>query len=103
MRDGVSCLCLTYGRVPLLEEAVECFRRQSWDGPKELIVVNDCPQQTLLIDDPYVHVFNLSRRLRTIGEKRNLSVALSAYDFLLNWDDDDLYLPWRIEEAMKVL
>lgn len=101
--QGVSCLCLTYGRPHLLEEAVESFLRQSWDGPKELVIVNDHPRQTLIYDHPQVVIINLKRRLRTLGEKRNLSVALAKYDNLLVWDDDDIYMPWRIEETMKSL
>ena len=31
---GASCLCLTYGRPHLLEEAVESFLRQDFAGPK---------------------------------------------------------------------
>src|SRR5205807_6800276 len=68
--DGVSCLCLTYGRGRLLEEAIESFLRQDWPGPKELIVLNDHPDQELVIDHPEILV-NLPRRLRTLGEKRN--------------------------------
>lgn len=102
-RQGVSCLCLTYGRPHLLEEAIESFLRQSWDGARELVVVNDHPRQTLVLNHPQVVIVNLGRRLRTLGEKRNLSVALARYDNLLVWDDDDIYLPWRIEETMKTL
>ncbi|HZS41106.1 MAG TPA: glycosyltransferase family A protein [Polyangia bacterium] len=101
--DGVSCLCLTYGRPHLLEEAIESFLRQQWSGPKELIVLNDHPDQELVFDHPEVLVVNLKRRLRTLGEKRNASAALARYDNLLIWDDDDIYLPWRIEETMKKL
>lgn len=105
MNEGVSCLCLTYGRPALLEEAIESFIRQRWDGPKELIVLNDHPEQKLLCDYNYdvVRVFNLPWRLATLGDKRNLSVVLAKYDYLLIWDDDDIHLPWRIEETMKVL
>jgi glycosyltransferase involved in cell wall biosynthesis len=103
MTNGVSCLCLTYGRPQLLEEAIESFLRQTWQGPKELIVLNDHPEQTLRCDSPNVEVFNINRRLKTLGEKRNLSVALAKYENLFVWDDDDIYLPWRIEETMKKL
>lgn len=100
---GVSCLCLTYGRPELLEEAIESFLRQDWVGPKELIIVNDHPDQQLVFDHPEVVIFNIPRRLQTLGEKRNLSVALAKWDNLLIWDDDDIYLPWRITETMKKL
>lgn len=103
MKRGVSCLCLTYGRTSLLEEAVECFLLQQWDGPKELLIVNDHPDVELACHRKEVIIFNMKRRLRSLGEKRNLSVALANYDNLLVWDDDDIHLPWRIEESMKAL
>jgi glycosyltransferase involved in cell wall biosynthesis len=100
---GASCLCLTYGRPHLLEEAVESFLRQDFAGPKELIVVNDHPGQQIEFDHPEVCVINLDRRLRSLGEKRNLSVALARYENLIVWDDDDISLPWRLTETMKTL
>ena len=103
MTNGVSCLCLTYGRPALLEEAIESFIRQEWDGPKELIVLNDHPDQKLVFEHAEVRVFNWKSRVRTLGQKRNLSVRLAQYDQLLIWDDDDIHLPWRISESMKVL
>lgn len=101
--NGASCLCLTYGRSPLLEEAIESFIRQQWDGAKELIVLNDHPEQELLCDYSEVRIFNLKSRLPTLGEKRNFSVSLARYDQLLIWDDDDIHLPWRIAETMSAL
>ena len=38
---AVSCICPTYGRPELLEEAIYCFLLQDYPGPKELIVLND--------------------------------------------------------------
>jgi glycosyltransferase involved in cell wall biosynthesis len=87
----------------LLEEAVESFIRQEWDGPKELVVLNDHPEQELQYDHPEVRVFNLKWRLPSLGDKRNLSAALANHEYLLVWDDDDIHLPWRIRETMKVL
>jgi glycosyltransferase involved in cell wall biosynthesis len=101
--EGISCLCLTYGRPSLLEESIECFKRQTWTGRKELLIINDLPDQKLLFDDDEVVIVNLNRRVRTLGEKRNLSAALARYDYLFIWDDDDIYLPWRLDETMKYL
>jgi len=103
MSEGVSCLCLTYGRPLLLEEAVESFLRQTWKGPKELIVLNDHPDQELVFNHADVVVVNRKTRLRSLGEKRNLSVELARYEYLFPWDDDDVHLPWRIEETMREL
>ena len=98
---GISCLCVTYSRVELLEESIECFLRQTYKGPKELIIINDCDDQILEYDHPEVVIFNTSRRFRSLGEKRDTSVALSKYDWLAIWDDDDIFLPHRLEFSMN--
>jgi len=103
MSEGVSCLCLTYGRPSLLEEAVESFLRQTWDGSKELIVLNDHPDQELAFRHRQVVIVNRKTRLHTLGEKRNLCAELASHEHLIPWDDDDIHLPWRIEETMRGL
>ena len=97
----VSCLCLTYGRVELLEEAIYSFLQQDYAGPKELIVLNDYDQQLLAFEHPEVRVINLPRRARTVGEKRNMAVALASHDLLFPWDDDDICLPHRLSLSVE--
>lgn len=101
--NKVSCLCITYSRVNLLEEAIECFLRQTYKGPKELIIINDCDDQILHYDHPEVFILNSKNRFRTVGEKRNTSIALSTGDYFMHWDDDDIYLPHRIDFCMNKL
>jgi glycosyltransferase involved in cell wall biosynthesis len=97
----VSCICLTYGRPELLEEAIYSFLRQDYPGTKELIVLNDFDQQQLTFEHPEVHVLNLPRRFRSVGEKANAAVALAAHDLLFVWDDDDIYLPHRLALSVE--
>ena len=47
-QPAVSCICLTYGRPHVLEEAIHSFLLQDYAGSKELIVLNDYAGQTLL-------------------------------------------------------
>jgi hypothetical protein len=96
-------MCLTYGRPAVLEEAIQSFLLQTYPGDMELIVLNDFPLQTLIADDPRVKMINVSQRFRTIGEKRNAAAALSTHDLLFVWDDDDIYLPHRIELSVERL
>lgn len=98
---AVSCICLTYARPELLEEAIASFLQQDYSGPKELIVLNDYDQQMLAFEHPEVRVVNLPRRLRTVGEKMNMAVALAAHDLLFVWDDDDIYLPHRLTFSVQ--
>jgi glycosyltransferase involved in cell wall biosynthesis len=95
-QPAVSCICLTYGRPEVLEEAVYSFLQQDYAGRKELIVLNDYADQSLTLDHAEVQVINVNKRFRTVGEKMNVAVALAAYDLLFVWDDDDVYLPHRL-------
>lgn len=99
----VSCMCLTYGRPSLLEEALQSFLLQDYEGPKELVILNDCAEQALVFDHAEVHVVNVSRRFRTVGEKRNACAALTSHDLLFVWDDDDVYLPHRLSYSVRML
>lgn len=92
----VSCICPTYGRVALLEEAIYAFLQQDYPGPKELIVLNDYDQQTLLFDHPEVRIINLPKRFHSVGEKYKAAVALASHELIFVWHDDDIYLPHRL-------
>jgi hypothetical protein len=98
---AVSCICPTYGRPELLEEAIQSFLLQDYPGPKELIVLNDFDRQVLMFDHPEVTIINLPRRFRTLGEKHNAAVALASHDLIFVWDDDDIYLPHRLTFSVE--
>jgi len=102
----VSCICLTYNRPPqyqhLVEEAVESFLRQDYQN-KELIVLNDCPDQLLFCEADGVIVVNAGLRFPTLGDKWNAAVALSHGEIIAPWDDDDISLPWRLSYSVERL
>ncbi|MFZ2639490.1 MAG: glycosyltransferase [Verrucomicrobiia bacterium] len=99
---AVSCMCLTYGRPHLLAEAIQSFLQQDYSGQKELIVLNDLDCQTLRFSHPEVRIINVSKRFRTVGEKRNACAALATHDLLFVWDDDDIYLPHRLKLSVQM-
>ncbi len=100
--DGISVLWPTYGRAPLLAEALECYLRQDWGGPSELIIYNDLAAQFLklpTLDLPphkRIEVLNSSVREPTLGDKRNTLLREAKYPLVTYWDDDDIYLPHRL-------
>lgn len=98
----VSCMCLTYGRPHLLEEAIFSFLNQDYSGEKELIVLNDFIDQELIYNHPQVKIINVNKRFKTVGEKRNAAAALSTYDILAPWDDDDIFLKRRLSFSIKM-
>lgn len=102
----VSCICPTYGRAPdylhLVEETVESFLRQDWPE-KELIVLNDAPDQELVCDAPGVRVINAPERFASLGEKYNAAIAAAGGELICSWEDDDVSLPWRISLSVERL
>lgn len=100
-QPAVSCICLTYGRPQVLEEAIHAFLQQDYAGRKELIILNDYAEQTLVFDHPEVQVINCPKRFYTVGEKMNAAVALASHDLLFVWDDDDIYLPHRLRFSVE--
>ena len=97
----ISCKCITYGRVDLLEEALHSFLIQDYAGPKELVIVNDYPLQTLKYDHPEVRIFNLSETFSTIGAKENFAVENCRADIIAVWDDDDVAMPNHLSNIAK--
>ena len=96
----VSCICPTYGRVELLEEAIYAFLQQDYPGQKELIVLNDYDGQTLEFEHPEVRIVNLPKRFNSVGEKYKAAVALASHDLIFVWHDDDIYLPHRLSYSV---
>ncbi len=93
MQPSVSILVCTYGRTSLLAECIESFRRQDYAGQLELIVINDCPHQTLTCDDARVRIVNAEKPYDSYANKRNVALAVASNDMICLWDDDDIYLP----------
>lgn len=97
----VSCICPTFGRAYLLEEAIESFLRQDYPGEKELIICNDFVDQELIYDHPEVKVINLPERAPNLGFKKNYTYENASGDLFLTWEDDDIHLPGRISRMVK--
>jgi glycosyltransferase involved in cell wall biosynthesis len=102
----VSFLVPTHGRLPeyghLLEEVVYWFSVQTYDRERrELIILNDAPNQRLLCYTPGVVVINLRERIPTLGDKRNLLQDAARGEILIPWDDDDISLPGRAARAVE--
>ena len=73
----VSCIMPTYGRPDYVQESVAMFLAQDYPY-KELIVLNDCPEQEFHGDLPGVRVINEQTRYASLGEKRNVAIEAAA-------------------------
>lgn len=100
MSPPVSILVPTYARTQMLGEIVESYMQRG--EPAELVILNDCPLQTLTCAAPGVRVYNHAP-LATFGEKRHRLTQLASYDLLCVWDDDDIYLPQFLSDLLPKL
>lgn len=96
----VACLMGTYGRYPLMTEAIAGFLGQTALEDAKLLVFNQHPV-ALHFDHPRVRVVNeemLNVGLRHI--RRRMFDLEGDAEFIHWWEDDDLYLPWHIEDCL---
>jgi glycosyltransferase involved in cell wall biosynthesis len=106
-RPLVSCLMVTRGDTAILRYAVDSYARQTWRD-RELVVVTASDQgeaiRAVLVERGVetASIFVVSPNL-TLGDLRNLAVARAKGDILMQWDDDDLSDPQRIETSLAVL
>ena len=98
----ISCKCITYGRVEMLEESLHSFLQQNYPGPKEMVIVNDYPEQKLIFDHPEVRIYNMPQTFTTIGDKENYATELCNGEIICQWDDDDVALPNHLDNVAKL-
>lgn len=103
----VSCVCPTFGRAGtdrqfLLEQSIGCFLSQTWSNA-ELIVINDDPNINIEFEHDRVQIVNVSKRMSSLGAKRNFGLRLATGYAVTPWDDDDISLPTRLATTLEVL
>lgn len=94
-------MCLTYGRPERLEESIECFLRQDYPGPKEMVILSDCQEQHLVLGledwtpakNGFIRIINRQGRGTSLGALRNECVEACRGEVIVLWDDDDIFFP----------
>jgi hypothetical protein len=97
----IDCLMGTYGRYALVCEALACFLQQSALSQATLLIYNQHPVP-LRFDHPRVRVVNETPpagSLRYIRQRMH-ELADPAAELIHWWDDDDLYLPWHLQDCL---
>lgn len=98
----LSCKMITYGRVDMLEEALQSFLLQDYPADKcELVIVNDYPLQKLIFPHPQVRIFNRDEMFPTLGDKENYATSCCKGDIICQYDDDDIALPNHLQNVAK--
>ena len=97
----IDCLMGTYGRYRLVCEALACFLQQTAISKATLLIYNQHPEP-LFFEHPRVRVVNETgptRALRYIRQRMH-ELAIPDADLIHWWDDDDLYLPWHLQDCL---
>ena len=99
----ISCKCVTYGRVDLLEESIESFIKQEYPTERcELIIVNDYPKQNLIYNEASnITIVNLDETFELLGDKEQYATELCQGNIICQWDDDDIALPNHLQNVSK--
>lgn len=98
----VSCICCTYDRPNLLNEMVYCFLQQDYKN-KELIILNDQKNIVYNIYQSNIEIINTNYRFNSLGEKREYSKKLARGEYVMFWDDDDIYYSNHISSLVDLL
>lgn len=88
------------------EQAVRCFLNQTWPN-KELVIVNQFGRAIHALfeqycqyscDDCSIGGLDLPKDADlTLGDLRNEGAAVARGSWIIQWDDDDIYSPTRME------
>ena len=105
-RPTVSAVVCTVDRPQLLRATIRSMREQRYGGVVETVVVFDgtSPDRSLTSDDPDRPVTVLANRHRTgLPGGRNCGAAAATGEYLGFCDDDDTWLPDKVESQVTLL
>ena len=98
----VSCLLVTKYPIAMFKRAVRCFNRQTHQD-KELVVVTEknspyAAEKSALVDKCILVEDGLG-----LGALRNIAMENAEGEVLVQWDDDEMNHPLRIEKQLECL
>jgi glycosyltransferase involved in cell wall biosynthesis len=103
MNPAVSVIIPTYLRPVLLQRALQSVLVQSFHDLEVMVVVDGHDRETLdmlaSVDDPRLHVHVPDRHLGN-AEARNRGVSLTHAPLVAFLDDDDVWLPAKLERQV---
>jgi len=103
----VSFVCTTYRRFNCVERIIAQYHSQTYNN-KELIIFNTDEQYPLILDfvDDSIVIINNNIDYETKlpytnrGDICRDAVTHTSGDLFMLADDDDIYLPWHLEQAV---
>lgn len=106
----VSAVMCTYGRFSCVERAMNCFIHQKYPK-KELIIFNtdtESPYKQEIdsrLTDLGIILINCNvdsvtnEPYTNVGAIRRDALMSASGEYVVTWDDDDIFLPWFMEQA----
>lgn len=105
----VSAVMCTYRRFKCVERAMNCFISQTYPN-KELIIFNTDTDYPYLFDEKLsmlgIKIVNNSideitnEPYTNVGAIRRDALKHATGDYVVTWDDDDIFLPWFMTQAI---
>lgn len=97
----VTCVCPTYRRPKLLENSIACFMAQTYQD-RELLILDDAGELPEACG-PGWKIVSTKDRFPSIGAKYNAICEMATGDVIAVWEDDDIYLPRHLSNAMRAI
>jgi glycosyltransferase involved in cell wall biosynthesis len=110
----ISCLLVTKNKdkLPFLKKAVQAFRDQTFEN-RELIIVCGNYEFTQILREEVKDLIAFEKCLLffvdeekeglKLGDVRNISVKNARGKYIVNWDDDDINHPLRLETQFRFM
>ena len=99
----ISCMCVSNNNEAFVKRCIKSFNDQLYEN-KELVIIYENSSQASdfinSISQSNIFIYNESDRVnkKTLGALRNIAIHKSSGQFVMQWDDDDIYDPHRIFE-----
>lgn len=104
----ISAVCCTFGRFKCVERVMNCFLAQDYPN-KELIIFNtdtDSPYDVGQ-SNHFITIVNRSidsvtnEPYTNVGAIRRDALMFASGDYVVTWDDDDIFLPHFMSQAIN--
>ncbi|MRK00714.1 MULTISPECIES: glycosyltransferase family 2 protein [Aeromicrobium] len=101
----ITAVVPTHRRPELMRRAVQSIVDQTYSGPIEIIVVFDaCEPELPAVETSPLRVLRAvtNDRVRGLAGARNTGILAASHEFVAFLDDDDHWLPGKLEAQMAV-